>query len=211
MIVLQKFVLIFKCVICDENELQFEECLYKVLVNVGFGLCCMLEQCIQVGEVEFNGFFVGIGVSVYVGDCVVFDGKQFVVVIDNCDEIEVFIYYKFEGVMSMCDDFEGCFIVFEQLLCLKGVCWVVVGCLDINIIGLLLFIIDGELVNVLMYFKSVLECEYLCCVYGEVFDEIIEKFKVGVELEDGFVCFDEIVIISCGGSYSWFCVVICEG
>jgi len=42
-------------------------------------------------------------------------------------------------------------------------------------------------------------------------DEIIEKLKAGVELEDGLARFDEIAVISRGGSHSWFRVVIREG
>ncbi len=48
-------------------------------------------------------------------------------------------------------------------------------------------------------------------MHGEVPDEIIERLKAGVELEDGPARFDEIAVISRGGSHSWFRVVIREG
>jgi 23S rRNA pseudouridine2605 synthase len=48
-------------------------------------------------------------------------------------------------------------------------------------------------------------------VHGEVPDEVIERLKAGVELEDGPARFDEIATISRGGSHSWFRVTIREG
>jgi 23S rRNA pseudouridine2605 synthase len=190
---------------------QIEERLHKVLANAGLGSRRMLEQRIQSGEVELNGSPAGIGASVHAGDRVVLDGKQFVVATDNRDDTEVLIYHKPEGVLTTRDDPDGRPTVFEQLPRLKGARWVAVGRLDINTTGLLLLTTDGELANGLMHPKSGLEREYLCRVHGEVPDEIIEKLKAGVELEDGPARFDEIAVISRGGSHSWFRVVIREG
>ena len=188
-----------------------EERLHKVLANAGLGSRRMLEQRIQSGEVELNGAPAEIGMSVKAGDRVIMDGKQFVVATDSRDDTEVLIYHKPEGVLTTRDDPEGRPTVFEQLPRLKGARWVAVGRLDINTTGLLLLTTDGELANALMHPKSGLEREYLCRVHGEVPDEVIEKLKAGVELEDGPARFDEIAVISRGGSHSWFRVVIREG
>ena len=188
-----------------------EERLHKVLANAGLGSRRMLEQRIQAGEVEVNGAPAGIGASVHAGDRVVIDGKQFVVATDNRDETEVLVYHKPEGVVTTREDPEGRPTVFEQLPRLKGARWVAVGRLDINTTGLLLLTTDGELANALMHPRSGLEREYLCRVHGEVPDEVIEKLKSGVELEDGPARFDDIGVISRGGSHSWFRVVIREG
>ncbi|MEW5836213.1 MAG: pseudouridine synthase [Pseudomonadota bacterium] len=207
----QKSLLTLKRPARAENEPALEERLHKVLANAGLGSRRMLEQRIQAGEIELNGQPAAIGASVHAGDRVVIDGKQFVVATDNRDETEVLIYHKPEGVMTTRDDPEGRPTVFEELPRLKGARWVAVGRLDINTTGLLLLTTDGELANALMHPKSGLEREYLCRVHGEVPDEIIEKLKAGVELEDGPARFDDIAIISRGGSHSWFRVVIREG
>ncbi|MGN2246037.1 pseudouridine synthase [Frateuria sp. GZRR35] len=195
----------------EANNPALEERLHKVLANAGLGSRRMLEQRIQGGEVELNGEPAGIGASVHAGDRVVLDGKQFVVATDNRDDTEVLLYHKPEGVVTTREDPEGRPTVFEQLPRLKGARWVAVGRLDINTTGLLLLTTDGELANALMHPKSGLGREYLCRVHGEVPDEVIEKLKAGVELEDGPARFDEIAIISRGGSHSWFRVVIREG
>ncbi len=195
----------------DSDAPALEERLHKVLANAGLGSRRMLEQRIQSGEVELNGAPAEIGMSVKAGDRVVMDGKQFVVATDSRDETEVLVYHKPEGVLTTRDDPEGRPTVFEQLPRLKGARWVAVGRLDINTTGLLLLTTDGELANGLMHPKSGLEREYLCRVHGEVPDEIIERLKAGVELDDGPARFDEIAVISRGGSHSWFRVVIREG
>src|SRR5579859_6918864 len=207
----QKSVLTLKRAPRDEATPAIEERLHKVLANAGLGSRRMLEQRIQAGEVELNGTPATIGASVHAGDRVVLDGKQFIVATDNRDETEVLVYHKPEGVVTTREDPEGRPTVFEQLPRLKGARWVAVGRLDINTTGLLLLTTDGELANALMHPKSGLEREYLCRVHGEVPDEIIEKLKAGVELEDGPARFDEIAVISRGGSHSWFRVVIREG
>ena len=207
----QKSVLSLKRAVAPENAPQIEERLHKVLANAGLGSRRMLEQRIQGGEVEVNGAVATIGASVRAGDRVVLDGKQFVVATDSRDDAEVLVYHKPEGVVTTREDPEGRPTVFEQLPRLKGARWVAVGRLDINTTGLLLLTTDGELANALMHPRSGLEREYLCRVHGEVPDEMIEKLKAGVELEDGPARFDEIAIISRGGSHSWFRVVIREG
>ncbi|HEV7777484.1 MAG TPA: pseudouridine synthase [Luteibacter sp.] len=194
-----------------EDAALLEERLHKVLANAGLGSRRMLEQRIQAGEVEVNGAAATIGASVHAGDRVVLDGKQFVVATDSRSDAEVLLYHKPEGVVTTREDPEGRPTVFEQLPRLKGARWVAVGRLDINTTGLLLLTTDGELANALMHPSSGLEREYLCRVHGEVPDEIIERLKAGVELEDGPARFDEIAVISRGGSHSWFRVVIREG
>ena len=188
-----------------------EERLHKVLANAGLGSRRMLEQRIESGDVQVNGVVATLGQSVHSGDRVEMDGKLFVVVADNAEHAQVLIYNKPDGVVTTRDDPEGRPTVFEQLPQIKGARWIAVGRLDINTTGLLLLTTDGELANALMHPRSEIEREYICRVHGEVPDEVIERLRNGVELEDGPAHFDEIAVISRGDSHSWFRVVLREG
>ncbi len=188
-----------------------DERLHKVLANAGLGSRRLLEQRIEAGEVQVNGEVATIGSSVRAGDRVEMDNKRFVVVGDNAEHAKMLAYNKPEGVVATRDDPEGRPTMFEQLPLLKGARWVAVGRLDINTTGLLLLTTDGDLANALMHPRSEIEREYICRVHGEVPDEVIENLKRGVELEDGPAHFDDIAVISRGGSHSWFRVVIREG
>jgi len=188
-----------------------DERLHKVLANAGLGSRRLLEQRIEAGEVLVNGAAAGIGLSVRAGDRVEMDGKRFVVVGDNAEHAQMLAYNKPEGVVATRDDPEGRPTMFEQLPLLKGASWVAVGRLDINTTGLLLLTTDGDLANSLMHPRSEIEREYICRVHGEVPDEVLENLKRGVELDDGPAHFDDIAVISRGGSHSWFRVVIREG
>ncbi len=195
----------------EEVAATLEERLHKVLATAGLGSRRMLEGRIEAGEIQVNGSPATLGSSVRAGDRIELDGKRFVVISDSTEHARVLVYNKPEGVMTTREDPEGRPTVFEQLPRLKGARWIAVGRLDINTTGLLLLTTDGALANALMHPSSELEREYICRVHGEVPDEVIERLRSGVDLEDGPAHFDEIAVISRGGSHSWFRVVIREG
>lgn len=188
-----------------------EERLHKVLANAGLGSRRLLEQRIQNGEISVNGTPAGIGMSVKSGDRVEVDSKLFVVIRDDAEQAQILVYHKPEGVVTTREDPEGRPTVFEQLPRLKGQRWIAVGRLDINTTGLLLLTTDGNLANALMHPSSEIEREYICRVHGEVPDDVLERLKSGIELDDGPAHFDDIGVISRSGSHSWFRVVIKEG
>lgn len=195
----------------DDNAPVVEERLHKVLANAGLGSRRLLEQRIQNGEISVNGAAATVGLSVKSGDRVEVDGKLFVVIRDDAEQAQVLVYHKPEGVVTTREDPEGRPTVFEQLPRLKGQRWIAVGRLDINTTGLLLLTTDGNLANALMHPSSEIEREYICRVHGEVPDEVLERLKAGIELDDGPAHFDDIGVISRSGSHSWFRVVIKEG
>ncbi|MGH8112594.1 MAG: pseudouridine synthase [Rhodanobacteraceae bacterium] len=188
-----------------------EERLHKVLANAGLGSRRMLEQRIANGEILVNGQAAQTGSSVRPGDRIEVDRKQFVVATDRHEQAQMLMYHKPEGELTTRDDPEGRPTVFENLPHLSGSRWIAVGRLDANTTGLLLLTTDGELANALMHPSGGVEREYLCRVHGEVPDEALEKLKAGVELEDGPARFDEIQVVSRGGSHCWFRVIVHEG
>lgn len=188
------------------------EKLQKVFVCFGVGFWCDVEVWIVEGWVNVNGSVVSFGQWVDSYDVIIVDGYLIC-----CEEVVesvccVLIYNKLEGEVCICDDLEGCLIIFDCLLCLCIGCWINVGCLDINIIGLLLFIIDGELVNCLMYFFYEMDCEYVVWVCGEVIEEMIECLFNGVMFEDGLVKFSDIQQVLGGEGFNyWYYCVVMEG
>jgi 23S rRNA pseudouridine2605 synthase len=193
------------------GDTTLEERLHKVLANAGLGSRRMLEERIAAGEIQVNGEPAITGSSVHAGDRVEVDRKQFVVATDDHEYAQVLIYHKPEGELTTRDDPEGRPTVFENLPPLNGARWIAVGRLDINTTGLLLLTTDGDLANALMHPSGGIEREYLCRVHGEVPDEVLEKLKTGVDLDDGPARFSNIEVVSRGGSHCWFKVVLHEG
>jgi 23S rRNA pseudouridine2605 synthase len=188
-----------------------EERLHKVLANAGLGSRRLLEERIGAGEVRVNATPVDIGTSIKAGDRVELDGKAFIAVTTEPDDLETLVYHKPEGEVTTHDDPEGRPTVFENLPPLKGARWVSVGRLDINTTGLLLLTTDGEMANALMHPSSEVEREYVCRIHGSVDEAMLERLGKGVELEDGPARFDQVAVISLGENHSWLRVTLKEG
>jgi 23S rRNA pseudouridine2605 synthase len=161
--------------------------------------------------VRVNAQVAELGSSIRAGDRVELDGRGFIAVPTEPEEAQVLIYHKPEGEVTTHDDPEGRPTVFEKLPRLKGARWVSIGRLDINTTGLLLLTTDGELANAMMHPSSEIDREYVCRVHGEVNDEMLDRLRAGVQLEDGPAKFDELAVINLGDSHSWFRVVVREG
>ncbi len=89
--------------------------------------------------------------------------------------------------------------------------WIVVGRLDVNTSGLLLFTNDGELAHRLMHPSSEVEREYRVRLRGTPPREVLDRLRKGIELADGPARFDRIELESADGSHSWFRVALHEG
>jgi len=87
----------------------------------------------------------------------------------------------------------------------------VIGRLDVNTSGLLLFTTDGELAHRLMHPSTEIEREYLVRVRGQVAPATLAALRAGLELEDGRARFASIVATRTEGSHGWYRVVLCEG
>nr|WP_295376012.1 pseudouridine synthase [Pseudoxanthomonas sp.] len=194
---------------------KLEERLHKVLAQAGLGSRRALEQRIADGLVKVNGETAQVGMSVKSGDKIELDGRQFVASA-LAEPARVLMYNKPEGEVTTREDPEGRPTVFEALPVLKGARWIAIGRLDINTTGLLLLTTDGELANAMMHPSYEVEREYVVRVRAPegqetVPDNIADRLRRGVALEDGPAKFDEIERIGGTDSHDWFRVVVKEG
>ena len=192
-------------------DLVGPERLQKLLSKAGLGSRRMIEERVLRGEIEVDGKPATIGASLGDGQIVKLDGREFVVRAVTHEGPRVLAYNKPEGEVTTTSDPEGRPTVFDRLPRLKGLRWIVVGRLDLNTAGLLLFTTDGELANRLMHPSREIEREYLCRVHGEVNEDTARKLLKGVELDDGPARFDEIEALGGEGTNKWYKVIIREG
>lgn len=187
------------------------EKLQKVLARAGLGSRRHMEQAISEGRVSVNGKIAALGDRVEGTDVVRVDGRQVALVAEEEMRRRVLMYYKPEGEICTRSDPDGRPTVFDQLPQLKNERWILVGRLDYNSSGLLLFTNDGELANRLMHPSNEIEREYAVRVLGEVSQEARQKLLDGVMLEDGVAKFSSMSSAGGEGANKWFQVVIKEG
>lgn len=187
------------------------EKLQKVLARIGLGSRREIEGWIAEGRVQINGRTASLGERVNLDDQVKVDGNSVTLSANALLPPRVLMYYKPEGQICTNDDPEGRETVFGDLPHLKTGRWIMIGRLDINTSGLLLFTTDGELANRLMHPSYEIEREYAVRVLGEVESAMLKTLKTGVQLEDGLAKFDKIVDKGGEGANHWYHVVLKEG
>lgn len=187
------------------------EKLQKVLARVGLGSRRYMEEVIAAGRVSVNGQVAQVGERIEPGDELRIDGRKVSFQIEDEIRRRVLIYYKPEGEICSRSDPESRPTVFEQLPAIANDRWVMVGRLDINSTGLLLFTNDGELANRLMHPSNEVEREYAVRVMGEVTPQIKNNMLKGVVLDDGPAKFESFSEIGGEGINRWFQVVVKEG
>ena len=188
-----------------------DEKLQKVLARAGYGSRRVMETWISAGRIKVNGAIAGLGDRVGPDDKILVDGKKLAA--NTAIEVpqRILLYNKPIGEIGTRDDPEGRKTVFDNLPELHHARWVVIGRLDINTSGLLLFTTDGELANRLMHPSSQVEREYAVRVLGDVSPEMIDAMHEGVMLEDGKARFTDIQYFAGENSNHWYHVVILEG
>ncbi|MBU1488937.1 MAG: pseudouridine synthase [Gammaproteobacteria bacterium] len=188
------------------------EKLQKVMARMGLASRREIESWISAGRVKVNGAVASLGQRVDLHDAIAIDGR----LIKREEAAEtvrrVIIYNKPDGEICTRDDPEKRPTVFDRLPRPKEGRWINIGRLDINTTGLLMFTTDGELANRLMHPSYQMDREYAVRVRGEVDEEMIERLKAGVMLEDGPAKFTDIKEAPGGEGFNhWYHCVVMEG
>ena len=166
--------------------------LQKLLAAAGLGSRRQVEQWIAEGRLTVAGRVAKLGDRADAGDEISLDGRRLDLEPQPAAEHQVLLYHKPVGEVTTRRDPQGRPTVFDHLPPPQGGRWIVVGRLDVNTSGLLLFTTDGDLAHRLMHPSSCIEREYLVRVRGRPGADTIRKLLRGVPLEDGTAAFDRI-------------------
>jgi len=185
------------------------ERLQKLIANAGYGSRRWAERLIEQGRISINNKEAALGDKATIADKVTIDGRFIDLKRYSEEETKVLMLNKQAGVICSNKDEEGRKSVFDFLP--ENTRWVMVGRLDLNSAGLLLFTNNGELANKLMHPSSEIDREYAVRVLGRVSDEDIKQLISGIELEDGFAKFHKVTLGGGDGANRWYHVVVREG
>ena len=185
------------------------ERIQKLIANAGYGSRRWAERLIEQGRISINKKPAKLGDKAIITDKVTIDGRLIDLGRFSEEETKVLILNKQAGVICSNKDEEGRKSVFEFLP--GNTRWVMVGRLDLNTSGLLLFTNNGELANKLMHPSTQMDREYAVRVLGKVEDEHIKMLTNGIDLEDGFAKFHRVTIGGGEGANRWYHVVLREG
>ena len=168
--------------------------LQKLLAAAGLGSRRQVEEWIAAGRLSVAGRVAKLGDRAGPGDEVRLDGRRLdLMARQPADTHQVLLYHKPLGEVTTRRDPQGRPTVFERLPPPKHGRWIVVGRLDVNTSGLLLFTTDGDLAHRLMHPSSEIEREYLVRLRGQPGADTIRRLLHGVPLEDGPAAFDRII------------------
>ncbi len=186
------------------------ERLQKLLASAGHGSRRGIEEWFRAGRVTINDRVAALGDRASNTDRICLDGRP----LDlggRREDVEVLLYHKPVGEVTTRSDPEGRPTVFDHLPAPASGRWIVVGRLDVNTSGLLLFTNDGELAHGLMHPSREVEREYRVRVRGSPSAAVLDQLRAGVPLEDGMARFDRIEADSTEGSHAWYRVCLREG
>lgn len=188
--------------------------LHKLLASQGIGSRRHIEALIAAGRISINGQTATLGVQVQGDERILLDGRLLKLGLNAASDTptcRVIAYHKPLGEVTTRSDPEGRQTVFRGLPRLAHGRWINIGRLDLNTQGLLLFSTDGELANRLMHPSNQVEREYAVRVLGTVTEDMLQRLREGVSLEDGMAYFDQISDSGGRGANHWYHVVLTEG
>ena len=185
------------------------ERLQKLLAAAGLGSRRQIEAWIRAGRVGLNGRVAQLGERATSADAITLDSQP--VVLAGAATRQVLLYHKPAGEVTTRHDPQGRPTVFDRLPPAPSGRWVVVGRLDVNTSGLLLFTNDGALAHRLMHPSFGVQRSYLARVRGTPGPELPARLLRGVMLDDGLARFSLVEARGRSQGHTWFEVTLGEG
>lgn len=186
--------------------------LQKWLAAAGVGSRRQIESWIRAGRISVDGSPATLGQKITGTERVSVDGRAIRAPAPRVRaKPRVLVYHKPVGEVCTRSDPQGRQTVFESLPALHGARWVLVGRLDIDTSGLLLFTTDGALAHALMHPSGEMTREYAVRVRGDPTAEGLHRMCAGVTLEDGPARFVEVHAEGGEGANRWYRVSVVEG
>lgn len=191
------------------------ERIQKLLAGAGLGSRRGIEGWLAAGRIKVNGQVAKLGDRAAPGDVIELDGRRLelpcVSQEKQSGETWLLLYHKPLGEVTTRSDPQGRPTVFDRLPPPPTGRWVVVGRLDVNTSGLLLFTNDGGLAHRLMHPSYEVERRYLVRVRGTPGPELADRLRRGVQLEDGPARFEEVTATGRSEGHAWYEVGLTEG
>lgn len=187
--------------------------LQKMLALQGLGSRREIEQWIQAGRCMVNGKVATLGIRVSAQDTITVDGRFIALThTKETHTTKLLLYYKRDGEICSTQDPQGRSTVFDCLPPIQPERWIMVGRLDYNTQGLLLFTTDGLLSHRLLHPSYEIEREYAVRVHGIVTPSMLHALQEGVLLDGQPACFSSITTLpQTNGSNNWYRVILKEG
>lgn len=190
------------------------ERIQKLLAAAGLGSRRGIEVWLADGRLKVNGQVARLGDKAEPGDRFELDGQPLVLP-EQAAAVSgapaILLYHKPVGEVTTRHDPQGRPTVFDRLPAAPGGRWVVIGRLDVNTSGLLLFTNDGELAHRLMHPSFGVERRYLVRVRGTPGKELEQQLRAGLALEDGPARFERIEPAGRSAGHAWYEVALREG
>ena len=165
--------------------------LKKYLSNAGYCSRRKAKDFIENNAVTINGKRASNDSVLQDRDVLIINAKKEIVNLEiNTD---ILIYHKPTGEICSSKGTDSKKSVFESIPKRTQGKWIMVGRLDVNTSGLLIFSNNGDLVQKLSHPSSDIKRYYLCRVFGNPTKSQIKKLLNGVEIEGKSSCFDEII------------------
>lgn len=187
------------------------EKIQKVLAHLGMGSRREIERWINEGRVHINGRQAKLGARVDLTANITVDNKRVSLTVNKQFKRRVLVYHKPLGEICSRVDPGNRSTVFQHLPHLPHQRWIMVGRLDINTSGLLIFTNEGELAYRLSHPSYEVEREYAVRILGKVNENMLDRLKKGVKLEEIEAAFTSIEARGGSGANRWYHVVLNEG